>query len=86
MKFKLCSLRLQCWKKIEDQLPNKEWSISSDSVFLNEALHWLVAVDWQSPENIVAFDLATEKFRVITTPLKAQRHVWKYWKDSSVLS
>ena len=24
---KVCSLRLQCWKKIEDQWPNKEWSI-----------------------------------------------------------
>uniref|UniRef100_A0A7N2LTZ1 F-box protein n=1 Tax=Quercus lobata TaxID=97700 RepID=A0A7N2LTZ1_QUELO len=27
--------------------------------------------DYKSPENIVAFNLATEKFRVITTPLKA---------------
>ena len=67
---KLCSLRLQRWKKIEDQWPNKEWLIRSDSVFLNGALHWLVAVNGQNPENIVAFDLATEKFRVITTPFK----------------
>ena len=68
---KLCSLRLQRWKKIEDQWPNKEWSIRSDSVFSNGALHWLVAVNGQNPENIVAFDLATEKFRVITTPIEA---------------
>ena len=68
---KVCSLRLQCWKKIEDQWPNKEWSICSDSVFLNGALHWLVAEEGQSLENIVAFDLATKKFQVIITPLKA---------------
>ena len=49
-------------------------SICSDAVFSNGALHWLVAEEGQSPENIVAFDLATEKFRVITTPLKAPMH------------
>ncbi|XP_075665964.1 F-box protein CPR1-like [Castanea sativa] len=68
---KVCSIRLQCWKKIEDQWPNKEWSICSDSVFSNGALHWLVAEEGQSPENIVAFDLATEKFWVIRMPIKA---------------
>ena len=27
----------------EDQWPNKEWLICSDSMFTNGALHWLVA-------------------------------------------
>nr|POE78555.1 f-box protein cpr30 [Quercus suber] len=69
--FDLATENFSVGKKIEDQWPNKEWSIRSDSVFSNGALHWLVAVNGQSPENIVAFYLATEKFRVITTPLKA---------------
>ena len=44
----------------EDQWPNKEWLICSDSMFSNGALHWLVAEEGQSPENIFAFDPATE--------------------------
>ncbi|XP_023926423.1 F-box protein CPR1 [Quercus suber] len=71
LKLRYVVLGYSVGKKIEDQWPNKEWSICSDSVFSNGALNWLVAEEGQSPENIVAFDLATEKFRIIRTPHKA---------------
>ena len=71
---KLYSLKSQCWKKIEDQWPKKEWLICSDSASSNGALHWLVAKEGWRPENILAFDLATEKFRVFTMPPQAPKN------------
>lgn len=59
---KLYSLKSQCWKKIEDQWPKKEWLICSDLASSNGALHWLVAEG--AEEWLLAFDLATEKFQV----------------------
>ena len=37
---KVYSLRSHSWRKIEDQWPKKECTISSNSVSLNGALHW----------------------------------------------
>lgn len=63
------SLRSRSRKKFDYQWPNKEWRIFSDSVCLNGAFHWLVTVVTATGVNtagIVAFDLATKKFRVFT--------------------
>ena len=64
---KVYSLKSQCWKKIEKQLPIKEiWSMQS--VSLNGAFHWIVEQD-DGLEYILAFDLANEKFRLYSKPL-----------------
>ena len=73
-KVKVYSLRSHSWRKIEDQWPKKECTISSNSVWLNGALHWLIAEDTPydmdfplGAECLLAFDLATEKFQVFKT-------------------
>lgn len=58
--------------KIEDQRPKQEWSICSHLVSLNGASHWVVAED--GLKNIVAFNLATEKIQVFTTPLQTSNY------------
>ena len=64
---KVYSLKSQCWKKIEKQLPIKEiWSMQS--VSLNGAFHWIVEQD-DRLESILAFDLANEKFQLFRKPL-----------------
>lgn len=65
---KMYSLKSKSWKNIKEQWPKKEWTISSKSVSVNGALHWLVAENKQSPVMILAFDLANEKFRDFATP------------------
>nr|POE88528.1 f-box protein cpr30 [Quercus suber] len=81
---KVYSLRSHSWRKIEDQWPKKECSISSNSVSLNGALHWLIAENTYTPydtdltdfprgaECLLAFDLGTEKFRVFKTPVQKE--------------
>ena len=66
---KVYSLRSHSWRKIEDQWPKKECTISSNSVSLNGALHWLIAEDTPydmdfplGVECLLAFDLATKNF------------------------
>ena len=61
-KVKVYSLRSHSWKKIEDQWPQKNCSISFNLASSNGALHWLVAEG--AEEWLLAFDLATEKFQV----------------------
>ncbi|KAL4598675.1 hypothetical protein ACB092_11G075100 [Castanea dentata] len=64
--MKVCSLKSQCWKKIEKQLPIKE-ICSAQSGSLNGAFHWIVEQD-DGSESILAFDLANEKFRLYRKP------------------
>nr|XP_023888127.1 F-box protein CPR1-like [Quercus suber]POE66591.1 f-box protein cpr30 [Quercus suber] len=69
IEIKVYSLKSQRWKKVEEQWPNKEichW----ESVSLNGAVHWLVA-DYGvlDKESLLAFDLASEKFKLYTTPV-----------------
>ncbi|KAK7852213.1 hypothetical protein CFP56_039852 [Quercus suber] len=61
--------------KIEDQRPKREWSICSHLVSLNGASQLVVAED--GLKNIVAFNLATEKFQVFTMPLQNPRVYWE---------
>ncbi|KAF3954337.1 hypothetical protein CMV_020302 [Castanea mollissima] len=63
---KVYSLKSQCWKKIEKQLPIKE-ICSAQSVSLNGAFHLIVEQD-DGSESILAFDLANEKFRLYRKP------------------
>ncbi|KAK7852180.1 hypothetical protein CFP56_039847 [Quercus suber] len=56
------SPKSKSWKNIKEQWPKKEWTISSKSVSVNGALHWLVAENKQGSVIILAFDLAIEKF------------------------
>ncbi|KAL4628661.1 hypothetical protein ACB092_05G256300 [Castanea dentata] len=65
---KMYSLKSKSWKNIKEQWPKKEWTVSSKSVSVNGALHWLVAENKQGPVMILAFDLANEKFRDFATP------------------
>ncbi|KAK7850801.1 f-box/kelch-repeat protein [Quercus suber] len=51
-----------------DQRPKREWSICSHLVSLNGASQWVVAED--GLKNIVAFNLATEKFQHCLTWLE----------------
>ena len=76
---KVYSLRLHSWRKIEDQWPKKECTISFNSVLLNGVLHWLIVEDTPcdmdfplGAECLLAFDLATEKFRVFKTPVQQE--------------
>ncbi|KAM3701312.1 hypothetical protein ACJW31_05G162300 [Castanea mollissima] len=76
---KVYSLRFHSWRKIEDQWPKKECTISSNSVSLNGALHWLIAEDTPydtdsllGAECLLAFELATEKFRVFKIPVQQE--------------
>nr|POE88530.1 f-box protein cpr30 [Quercus suber] len=66
---KIYSLRSHSWRKIEDQWPKKECTIASTSASFNGAMHWLVAEDISC---LLAFDLATEKFRVFQTPVQQE--------------
>nr|POE69925.1 f-box/kelch-repeat protein [Quercus suber] len=59
---KMYSPKSKSWKNIKEQWPKKEWTISSKSVSVNGALHWLVAENKQGSVIILAFDLAIEKF------------------------
>ena len=76
---KVYSLRSHSWRKIEDQWPKKECTISSNSMLLNGALHWLIVEDTPCDMDfplgakcLLAFDLATEKFRVFKTPVQQE--------------
>ncbi|XP_059436437.1 F-box protein CPR1-like [Corylus avellana] len=64
------SLRTHSWRIVEDQWLYKELGsfIFSGPVSSNGALHWVVRVEGRSLSTIVAFDLATEKFRVHALP------------------
>nr|XP_023878302.1 F-box/kelch-repeat protein At3g06240-like [Quercus suber]POE78567.1 f-box/kelch-repeat protein [Quercus suber] len=64
---KMYSPKSKSWKNIKEQWPKKEWTISSKSVSVNGALHWLVAENKQGSVIILAFDLAIEKFRDFAT-------------------
>ena len=79
---KVYSLRWHSWRKIEEQWPKKECTVSSNSVSLNGALHWLIAEDTPydmdislGVECLLAFDLATEKFRVFKTPVQQEEEL-----------
>ena len=81
---KVYSLRSHSWRKIEDRWPKKECTISSTSASLNGALHWLIAegpvydIYPLGPECLLAFDLATEKFRVFKTPVQQESELVTY--------
>ena len=66
IEIKVYSLKSQRWKKVEEQWPNKEichW----ESTSLNGVVHWLVAdFGVLDKESLVAFDLASEKFKLYT--------------------
>ena len=67
IEIKVYSLKSQRWKKVEEQWPNKEichW----ESASLNGVVHWLVAdFGVLDKESLLAFDLASEKFKLYTT-------------------
>ena len=64
--YSLKSLR---WKKVEEHWPNKEichW----ESASFNGVVHWLVSdFGVLDKESLLAFDLASEKFKLYTTPV-----------------
>ncbi|XP_050264254.1 F-box protein CPR1-like [Quercus robur] len=76
---KVYSLRWHSWRKIEEQWPKKECTVSSNSVSLNGVLHWSIAEDTPydmdiplGVECLLAFDLAIEKFLVFKTPVQRE--------------
>ncbi|GLT73196.1 hypothetical protein SLA2020_450700 [Shorea laevis] len=74
---KAYSLRAHSWRRVEDEWPYKESLISTNSgaASFNGALHWLVIpVTDEEPlsQTLVAFNLATEKFRVYTLPVQTR--------------
>ena len=66
IEIKVYSLKSQRWKKVEEQWPNKEichW----ESASLNGVVHCLVAnFGVLDKESFLAFDLASEKFKLYT--------------------
>jgi len=69
--IKVYSLRRHCWKKVEEEWPEESRPYSG-SVSLNGAFHWLFDTLSGTPDDmgtILAFDLATEKFREFTIPV-----------------
>ncbi|XP_059437385.1 F-box protein CPR1-like isoform X1 [Corylus avellana] len=70
--LKVYSLRAHSWKRVEEEWP-KELSPRSSSASLNGAFHWLVGppTPARSSETLLAFDLATEKFREYTIPVQS---------------
>lgn len=67
---KVYSLRAHSWKRVEGEWP-KEFSPRSSSASLNGAFHWLVGPLSRSMETLLAFDLATEKYREYTIPVQS---------------
>ncbi|KAK4589630.1 hypothetical protein RGQ29_020274 [Quercus rubra] len=65
---KAYSLKAQSWKKVEEQWPYKKLSLNPGSASLNGAVHWLVDAPQSKIESLIAFDLATEKFRFYKAP------------------
>ncbi|XP_059440072.1 F-box protein CPR1-like [Corylus avellana] len=75
IEVKVYSLRAHSWKTVEEEWP-KEYSSAnpySSSMSLNGAFHWLVDPISGSlhQETLLAFDLATEKFRKYTIPVQS---------------
>ena len=69
IEIKVYSLKSQRWKKVEEHWPNKEichW----ESASFNGVVHWLVSdFGVLEKESLLAFDLASEKFKLYTTPV-----------------
>ena len=65
---KAYSLKAQSWKKVEEQWPYKKLSLNPGSASLNGAVHWLVDAPRSKIESLIAFNLATEKFRFYRAP------------------
>lgn len=68
MEVKVYSLKARSWKNVEEQWPNKKLSLNLASASLNGAVHWLVDAPQSKIELLIAFDLATEKFRFYKAP------------------
>ncbi|KAK7835427.1 f-box protein cpr1 [Quercus suber] len=72
---KVCSMRSPSWKKIDERWPNMViccWK----SVALNGDVYWLVADRvGQHRKSLLAFDLATEKFRLYGTPVPLENYL-----------
>jgi F-box interacting protein len=75
--MKAYSLKADSWRRVEGKWPYKESYIptnleSLSSASLNGVVHWLVTSvieDVHHAQTLVAFNLATEKFRVYTLPV-----------------
>ncbi|XP_026432773.1 F-box protein At3g07870-like [Papaver somniferum] len=68
------------WRIIDDKIPIGRYSkFVSSGIFANGAIHWLETHNnGIAPEvNIVAFDLADEKFKSVTSPSREKRAVPK---------
>jgi F-box interacting protein len=66
---KLYSLRAHSWKRVEGEWP-QEFITCGNSASLNGAFHWLVGPLIRSMGTLLAFDLATEKFREYRIPVQ----------------
>lgn len=68
--LKIYSLRVHSWKRVEKEWPYKLIT-SSSTASLNGAFHWLVTpLGGSMEETLLAFDLATEKFRSCRIPFQ----------------
>ncbi|XP_059299442.1 F-box protein CPR1-like [Lycium ferocissimum] len=70
---KVYSLKSSCWRGVDEQLPYFLQYVDQPGTYLNGSLHWFASAKMEIPENnlellIVAFDLGTEKWRLVPPP------------------
>ncbi|XP_059428467.1 F-box/kelch-repeat protein At3g06240-like [Corylus avellana] len=63
------SMKAHSWRRAEDQWPCKDSNIWSGPAFSNPAFHWLIKST--TSMTLLAFNLTTEKFRVLPIPFKS---------------
>ncbi|XP_059446653.1 F-box protein CPR1-like [Corylus avellana] len=73
IEVKVYSLRAHSWKSVEEEWPKEYSSADPSSMSLNGAFHWLVDPFSGSlhRQTLLAFDLATEKFKTYTIPVQS---------------
>ncbi|KAJ8562493.1 hypothetical protein K7X08_011784 [Anisodus acutangulus] len=67
------SLKSSCWRGVDEQLPYVLRYVDQPGVYLNGSLHWIASAKIEIPASklellIVAFDLGTEKWRLVPRP------------------
>ncbi|GAA0139669.1 hypothetical protein LIER_06005 [Lithospermum erythrorhizon] len=57
------SLKLGCWRRSQQVIPCEVGGLSSYGIYVGTALHWI-----GSPDDIIAFDVVTEKYTKFPKP------------------